>query len=525
MAVSEHEEPVADEAAAARLREATETLEALARDRTLLRSSTSRSGRDCSPPRASLQPRRRHATALGQGEPPREKNARTQRDQAERAETGIRVLRAKPVFTTPNVFAPRGFEQVEARAATAGARGGRAAALLRLQAADYTELHHFYDQLCPPCGDFNFAKRTETADLRGRVALLTGGRVKIGYQAGHQAAARRRDAHRHDPLPARRRRALRRASRTSRDWGDRLEIFGLDLRHTPSVEAFCTHLLDDARPARLHRQQRLPDRAPAAGVLPPHARGRDGVGAGDARARARLLGEYEGLRGRPASSACTRRARSPSSARTPPSCRRCRCSRGPRGAATSSPRAGSTRTCSRSTCATGTPGGCCWPRCRRSSCSRRSSSTRSRPFVLNARLKPLMLRDARARQAHRQRVGGGGAVLPAVQDHAAPAHQHGQGRAQHDDAHLGGRLPRRRHPHEQRRHRLGDRRGPASRSPRARRRSTASTRRSTSSTAPPASSTRSSTAINTGHARVGAVPQGLPPDRLVADASGWRRGA
>jgi NAD(P)-dependent dehydrogenase (short-subunit alcohol dehydrogenase family) len=25
--------------------------------------------------------------------------------------------------------------------------------------------------------------------------------------------------------------------------GDRLEIFGLDLRHTPSVEAFCQHLL------------------------------------------------------------------------------------------------------------------------------------------------------------------------------------------------------------------------------------------------------------------------------------------
>src|SRR5205807_1321444 len=41
-----------------------------------------------------------------------------------------------------------------------------------------------YDQLCPACGDFNFRKRSETADLRGRVALLTGGRVKIGYQAG-----------------------------------------------------------------------------------------------------------------------------------------------------------------------------------------------------------------------------------------------------------------------------------------------------------------------------------------------------
>ncbi len=38
-----------------------------------------------------------------------------------------------------------------------------------------------------------------------------------------------------------------------------------------------------------------------------------------------------------------------------------------------------------------------------------------------------------SRQAHRQRVGRRGAVLSPVQDHAASAHQHGQGRAEHDD--------------------------------------------------------------------------------------------
>src|SRR3546814_9325094 len=27
------------------------------------------------------------------------------------------------------------------------------------------------------------------------------------------------------------------------EWGHRLEVFGLDLRHTPSVEAFCAQLL------------------------------------------------------------------------------------------------------------------------------------------------------------------------------------------------------------------------------------------------------------------------------------------
>jgi hypothetical protein len=48
----------------------------------------------------------------------------------------------------------------------------------------YAVVHHFYDQLCPTCAELNFRKRTELADLRGRVALLTGGRVKIGYQTG-----------------------------------------------------------------------------------------------------------------------------------------------------------------------------------------------------------------------------------------------------------------------------------------------------------------------------------------------------
>ena len=49
--------------------------------------------------------------------------------------------------------------------------------------AEYRELHFFYDALCPACGDFNYEKRFQSADLHGRVALVTGARVKIGYQA------------------------------------------------------------------------------------------------------------------------------------------------------------------------------------------------------------------------------------------------------------------------------------------------------------------------------------------------------
>ena len=161
---------------------------------------------------------------------------------------------------------------------------------------------------------------------------------------------------------------------------------------------------------------------------------------------------------------------------------------------TSSRRAGSTRICSRSTCAGATPGGCCWPRCRRSSCSRCSWSTPVAPFILNARLKPLMLRTPE-RDKHIVNVSAvEGQFYRQLQDDAASAHQHGQGRAQHDDAHLGGGLPQRRHPHEQRRHRLGDRRGSRRDRGAQGRPSTASIRRSTSWTARRASSIRSSPA-------------------------------
>src|SRR5262249_35413341 len=40
----------------------------------------------------------------------------------------------------------------------------------------------FYHSLCPECGDENLRRRGQTADLTGRVALVTGARVRIGYQ-------------------------------------------------------------------------------------------------------------------------------------------------------------------------------------------------------------------------------------------------------------------------------------------------------------------------------------------------------
>ena len=105
----------------------------------------------------------------------------------------------------------------------------------------YSTIHHFYDRLCPTCGDVNFGKRTELADLRGRVALLTGGRVKIGYQTGLKLL--RSGAHLIVTTRFPRDSAARYAAEPDfGEWADRLEIHGLDLRHAPSVEALCREL-------------------------------------------------------------------------------------------------------------------------------------------------------------------------------------------------------------------------------------------------------------------------------------------
>ncbi len=234
---------------AARLRAATELLEAVVADRSLLESLPvedrtrllSAAGDIYEP---DVDARRRQIKAARRAR----KQARSSGDQSALDETGIRSLRRKPVFTTPDWFPPAitpTDDVDDSHDDTLDDAHGREAAEPQhcyVCKQHYTEIDVFYDQLCPPCARFNFAKRGETADLSGRVALLTGGRVKIGYQAGIKLL--RAGAHlivsTRFPVDAARRYA---GEPDVDDWSARLEIYGLDLRHTPSVEAFCAHLL------------------------------------------------------------------------------------------------------------------------------------------------------------------------------------------------------------------------------------------------------------------------------------------
>ncbi|MAG64188.1 MAG: SDR family oxidoreductase [Planctomycetota bacterium] len=109
---------------------------------------------------------------------------------------------------------------------------------------DYQDLHPHYDAMCPECAELNWAKRHQTADLSGRVALVTGSRVKIGYEASLMLlrAGASLIATTRFPCDSARRFA---AEPDFADWRERLHIYGLDLRHTPSVEAFAAHVNED----------------------------------------------------------------------------------------------------------------------------------------------------------------------------------------------------------------------------------------------------------------------------------------
>jgi NAD(P)-dependent dehydrogenase (short-subunit alcohol dehydrogenase family) len=222
--------------------------------------------------------------------------AQIQRADAALHATGIRALRRQPVFTTPNVFPPEGFKPNDLHADEPERREHIEPQHCYVCKQKYTELHHFYDQLCPGCAAFNFSKRTELADLRGRVALLTGGRVKIGYQTGLKLlrAGARLIVTTRFPRDS----AARYAEEPDfATWSDRLEVYGLDLRHTPSVEAFCSELL-----GRLDRLDFIVNNACQTVRRPPEfyahmmAAETAPVGAMPESVR-KLLGNYEGLRG------------------------------------------------------------------------------------------------------------------------------------------------------------------------------------------------------------------------------------
>ena len=108
---------------------------------------------------------------------------------------------------------------------------------------NYSLLHPFYDMLCPNCAQTNLAKRIQTANLDGKVAFISGGRIKIGFQialillrAGARVAVSSR-------FPAdTMKRYLQEIDHE--DWLSRLTVHSADFRYLPTVEMMCESILE-----------------------------------------------------------------------------------------------------------------------------------------------------------------------------------------------------------------------------------------------------------------------------------------
>ena len=157
-----------------------------------------------------------------------------ERDKHARKITGIRSAREANVFVAPKMIEAPKQEDIDKAKLTSPRN-------CYVCKKKYDYLHHFYDSMCTECGDFNYAKRFQKADMTGQVAIVTGSRLKIGYhitlmmlQAGATVIATTRF-----PVDS----AIRYSKEPDyRVWRDRLHIHGLDLRHIPSVELFCNYI-------------------------------------------------------------------------------------------------------------------------------------------------------------------------------------------------------------------------------------------------------------------------------------------
>jgi len=182
------------------------------------------------------KPERRDLVKMAKAFRRAEREAAKERDRKVIEQTGLRVQRRSEVYA-PLWLEPPKPEDLGDRPELHQERS------CYVCKKPFAKMHRYYDSMCDECGDFNYAKREQTADLSGHYALVTGARVKIGFQASLKLL--RAGAH----VVVTTRFPVDAAERYSKErdfpaFRDRLQIHGLDLRHTPSVELFTRFIVE-----------------------------------------------------------------------------------------------------------------------------------------------------------------------------------------------------------------------------------------------------------------------------------------
>ncbi|MEU0183123.1 SDR family NAD(P)-dependent oxidoreductase [Streptomyces sp. NPDC006207] len=111
----------------------------------------------------------------------------------------------------------------------------------------YRQVDAFYHLLCPACATDNTARRRLRTDLGGRRVLLTGGRVKIGFQLALMMLRDGAELLVTSRFP---RDTLRRFTEApgSEQWLHRLTVVAVDLRDPRQVVGLCERLRETGEP-------------------------------------------------------------------------------------------------------------------------------------------------------------------------------------------------------------------------------------------------------------------------------------
>ncbi|MFD9002674.1 SDR family NAD(P)-dependent oxidoreductase [Streptomyces sp. NPDC059582] len=105
----------------------------------------------------------------------------------------------------------------------------------------YRQVDSFYHRLCPECAADNTARRALSTDLSGRRVLLTGGRVKIGFQLALMMLRDGAEVLVTSRFPHDTMRRFRSAPGSVK-WLDRLTVVAVDLRDPRQVLGLCEEL-------------------------------------------------------------------------------------------------------------------------------------------------------------------------------------------------------------------------------------------------------------------------------------------
>ncbi|GLW48687.1 oxidoreductase [Streptomyces sp. NBRC 14336] len=111
----------------------------------------------------------------------------------------------------------------------------------------YRQVDAFYHRLCPDCAADNRRRRSLSTDLSGRRVLLTGGRVKIGFQLALMMLRDGAETMVTSRFPHDTVRRFR-AEPGSGKWLDRLTVLAVDLRDPRQVLGLCEELRSEGEP-------------------------------------------------------------------------------------------------------------------------------------------------------------------------------------------------------------------------------------------------------------------------------------